>query len=66
MIEIAALRKQVEEKDLELLQLTGQFLDLEEERDSLREEVETHLKDFMRMSYGIKSPDGKRFIQKGF
>lgn len=40
--EIAALRKQVEEKDLELLQLTGQFLDLEEERDSLREEVEAH------------------------
>lgn len=40
--EIAALKKQVEEKDLELLQLTGQFLDLEEERDSLREEVEAH------------------------
>lgn len=27
-------------------------------------ELATLLKDFMRMSYGIKSPDGKRFIQK--
>lgn len=40
--ELAALRARVEEKDLELLHLTEQFLDLEQERDLLREELEAH------------------------